>query len=112
MGNITKNYEPKVKFILKDNINLDINSTFIDMIIGLGIKNAVDVLKMIKIKYGITYKHMAGIMRISNSAIKQAINFGTFEGVVKEEKLIDGILNLQEFYLQDSFAEIEIEEVK
>lgn len=112
MKNI-KNYEPKFEFRFKENMNIDANSSLVELIAGMGKNNIVDCIRLLKAKYGISYKHIATIMGVSGSCIRTAINHGTFEFVLKEDKLIEGILRIQDVYLQDFFVDIEeIEEVE
>ena len=102
-----RNYEPKFNYIFEDNMNLDVNSTFEELIKGIGHKNSIDVLRLLKEVYFVSYKGMAQIMGISGVTIRVAINQGSFDGVLCSEKLDDGLLNLQYHYLRDTFAEVE-----
>lgn len=103
-------YEPNFKLELQENMDIDMNSSLPEVIVGMGKNNIVDCIKILKVKYGVSYKHIATIMGISPSALRTAINYDTFEGVIRENKLIEGILRLQDVYLQDFFCIIEEEE--
>lgn len=107
-----REYEPKFNHIFEDNMNLDVNSTFEELIIGIGPKNSIDILKLLKEVYFVSYKGMAKIMGVSGVTIRVAINQGSFDGVLCNERLEDGLLNLQYYFLRDTFAEIEEEEVE
>lgn len=105
MKNI-KNYEPKFEFKLTDNMNIDFNSSFIEVLTGMGIKNAVDCIRILKNRYGISYRHLANVMGVAPSTVKTALAFETFQGVLKDDKLIESILRLQMEYLHDVFCEV------
>lgn len=106
MIKINKDYEPKFKHTFEDNMNLDVNSTLEELIKGIGPKNAVDVLRLLKEVYFVSYKGMAQTMEINPVTIRVAINQGSFDGVLCDEKLEDGLLNLQYYFFRDTFAEV------
>lgn len=108
MKNIN-NYEPRVRYTLHENMNIDVNSSLLEVIVGMGKINAVDCIRILKVKYGISFNHIARIMGVSPCTIRVALKHETFDYVLKEEKLVEGILRLQDVYLQDYFVEIEVE---
>lgn len=109
MENI-KNYEPKINFKFKNETEISVNSTLEEILINMNTVNVVDCLKLLKEIYFISYKGMGKIFGCSGSAIRQAISWVTFDGVLKESKVQEGILNLQYYYLRDTFEEyVEIE---
>lgn len=109
---IRKIYEPKLRFTPSINKEVDVNMSFAELIANMNYDTAIYSIKILKKKWGISYQHIAGIMGISPSAIKIAIKNDTFEYVVKQEKVLFGILELQYFYLQDTYFEIEVEDTE
>lgn len=106
MIKINKDYEPKFKHTFEDNMNLDVNSTLEELIKGIGPRNSVDVLKLLKEVYFISYTGMAQVMGVSGVTIRIGINHGSFDGVLCDEKLEDALLNLQYHFTRDTFAEV------
>ncbi|WP_195244616.1 hypothetical protein [Clostridium celatum] len=104
-------YEPKIKFNFVEGTPFDVNSSMEDIIKNLNPVNLVDGLKLLKEIYFISYKGMASIFGCSGSAFRTAINYGSFTGIIKDESVEEGILNLQYHFLQDTFPiNVEIEE--
>ena len=91
---------------------LSVNMSFQEVLSGMGFNNGVDAVKILKVVYGISYDKIARIMGISPATLRGAVNLGTFESNVSENRVSDGIENLQIFYLGDTFAEYRYKEKK
>lgn len=92
--------------------DLSVNMSFQEVLSGMGFNNGVDAVKILKVVYGISYDKIARIMGISPATLRGAVKLGTFESYVSENRVCDGIENLQIFYLGDTFAEYRYKEKK
>ncbi len=91
------------------NKDIDVNSTLIEVIEGMNPNNFVDAVRILKKKFGVQYNVMCSILGVSPSVIKTCISFGTTAGVISEERLAEGILTLQLFYLGKDYINVEKE---
>nr|DAH73152.1 MAG TPA: Protein of unknown function (DUF739) [Caudoviricetes sp.] len=89
---------------------LNINMSFYDVIKGLGVNNAYEGIKILKVKYGISYERIAGVMGISAGLLRTVMSAGSFETLVSEQRLASAIEDIQIFYLGDTFAEYHYKE--
>jgi len=74
---------------------LDINMSLVEVVHGLGTKNIVDGIKILKVKFGISYCRLAKMLGINRNSVMMALRFGTFDGLISEIKLLRGIEQLQ-----------------
>ncbi|WP_404989343.1 hypothetical protein [Clostridium culturomicium] len=105
--NIDRIYNPQFRFRFEQNNNIDVNSSLVEMIAGLGLGNFLEVVTLLKGVYGISYIHLSKVMNIRPSALRTAISHGYIDGIISEKKVVDGILTLQLLYLKDTFAQVE-----
>lgn len=91
------------------NKEIDANSTLIEVIQGINQNNFVDAVRILKKKFGVQYNVMCDVLGVSPSVIKTCILYGTTERVISEERLAEGILILQRFYLGEDYISIEKE---
>lgn len=89
---------------------LNVNMSFYEVLSGMGFNNGVEAVKILKSVFGISYDKIARIMGISPATLRGAVKLGTFESYVSENRVCDGIENLQIHYLSDSFAEYKYKE--
>lgn len=89
---------------------LNVNMSFYEVLSGMGFNNGVDAVKILKSVYGISYDKIARIMGLNPATLRNAVRCGTFESQVSENRVCDGIENLQIHYLSDSFAEYKYKE--
>lgn len=92
------------------NKKVDVNSTLIEIIEGMNPTNFMDCVTILKKKFGVQYNIICDVMGVSHSVLKKSIFQGTTEGVISEERLAEGILMLQLFYLGEEFMNVEVEE--
>lgn len=104
-----RNYKQKIIYTFEENMDVDYNSTIFEVVMGMRITNAIDCIRILKYKYGATLINTAGVMGIGVSTLKMALDHETFDGILKEERLAEAILNLQYFYFQDSFCKVDFE---
>lgn len=96
----------KYKYINKE---VDVNSTLIEVIQGMNQSNFMDCVLILKKKFGVQYNIICDVMGVSHSVLKKSISLGTIEGVVSEQRLAEGILMMQLFYLGEDYMNVEIE---
>lgn len=85
--------------------DLNMEMGFSEVISSLGVHNICEGLKLLKVKYGLTYDKMARVMGLAPATVRGMIKLGTYEGYVSEQRLASGIEDLQIFYISDTLAE-------
>lgn len=88
------------------NKEVDVNSTLIEVIQGMNPSNFMDCVLILKKKFGVQYNIMCDVMGVSHSVLKKSISLGTTEGVISEQRLTEGILMLQMFYLGEDYMNV------
>lgn len=88
----------------KENLDINVNSTFYEIVSGMSERNALEGIKLLHVVYGIQYKFIAKVMGISENSLNMAKKFGTFEGVIKEQRLLRGVLEMKVHYLGEDFT--------
>lgn len=91
----------------KENLNINVNSTLFEIVSGMSERNALEGIKLLHVVYGIQYKFISKVMGISENSLNMAKKFGTFDGVVKEQRLLKGVLELKVHYLGQDFTYFE-----
>ena len=84
---------------------LSMDMGLFEIISRLGINNICEGLKLLKVKYGLTYDKMARVMGLAPATVRGMIKLGTYEGYVSEQRLASAIEDLQIYYIEDTFAE-------
>lgn len=79
---------------------LDVNMSLPKVIYNLDSTNCCDAFKIMKKIFGISYKRIADVMGVSPSCFRMGMSFGTFDGVIGEEKVKVGIREIKEFFLR------------
>lgn len=85
------------KRILKQEAS--VNMSLPEVIENMGEFNVVDSIVILKKIYGISYIKIAKIFQIQSNEITRAVKYGTFDGLVREDKIQVGIRRLQRYYL-------------
>lgn len=78
---------------------LNINMPLVEVIHGLGTGNIIEGIKILKVKFGISYCRLAKMLGINRNAVVLALKFGTFNGIISEIRLLRGIEQLQSEFL-------------
>lgn len=71
---------------------LDVNMNLVQLLVFANTDDYLDLIKILHDKYGISYKAIADISKISKTVLSRALKQGSFEELFREEK-IDIILN-------------------
>lgn len=93
----------------KENLDINVNSTLFEIVSGMSERNVLEGVKLLHIVYGIQYKFISKVMGISENSLNMAKKFGTFDGVVKDQRLLKGVLELKMHYLGEDFTYFEEE---
>lgn len=90
---------------IKEDLEIGVNSTLFEIVLNLSERNIIDGIKLLHVVYGIQYKFIARVMGISENSLNMAKKYDSFDGIVRKEKILNGISNIKMHYLVQGIKE-------
>lgn len=77
-----------------------VNMKFYELIKGINKENYLDTARIMKVKYGITMKHIARISGFSYSSLKTALRYDTTDQVLRDCRVLEACERIKTVYIR------------